>query len=150
MTEIEQVMADAGGGDPLASAKKYVAQFRGFMIACERISQIESFERATQEAEDRLAGVRAEMADMRDRRDALAAQIREAIDAELAKKRGELEELLRQVEASRKSGDELKAQIERDTAKLEHLHREIAEAHGNFANIKGELVRLRNSLGPLQ
>src|SRR5215475_7237624 len=103
MSELEQLMQDAAGADPLVSARRFASQFAGLLVCCERVSQIESLERAAKEAEDRLTKVRSEMQTMQDQRAELATQIRSQIDDELAARRSEVEAAVRQTEALRKT-----------------------------------------------
>jgi chromosome segregation ATPase len=150
MTEMEQILADATG-DPLQAARKFVGQFRGFLVACERISQIQSIERATREAEEKLAKVRDEMAALQDERDGLAARIDAEIEREMTAKRAEVHQLVVQSEALRKTNADLETAIVNNKAQHDVVRRELADARENFANVKGELLRLRNSImGPMQ
>jgi hypothetical protein len=81
--------------DVLVAGKRFGVLFKSWLASIDRLAEIDSLKQAKREAQSELQAVRAETTAMKAERDQLAVKIKQEIEAELSKQRGELQDLVR-------------------------------------------------------
>lgn len=138
--------------DIQGSAKKFAAQFSGFLKACEMLGKIENIEKAAKEAQGRLDALRRDEQEMADKQAKALAAERAKIVAAVERDRQQAKEIL---EAARNEAQRIKLGAQQEAEReavgiIEQAKQLAADAQTTLNGLQAQMQSVRGTMGDLQ